>query len=133
MMTDASAVTILTTSSLAPGPWVKIQDKAELEMDEYVVQGEGDGDDAEGPRHRYYESKKLLGQLYRAIDERKIWVDDIKTMTAPGLDFWDVFLGGVQSQVDAIGYACWDKRLDEAQRIRLTWVLHQTCLDILLY
>lgn len=133
MMTDASAVTMLTTSSLAPGPWVKIQDKAELEMDEYVVQGEGDGDDAEGPRHRYYESKKLLGQLYRAIDERKIWEDDIKTMTAPGLGFWDVFLSGVQTRIEAIGCARWEQRTDEAERIRLTWILHQIRLDVLFY
>ncbi|KAK1828316.1 RNA-dependent RNA polymerase 1 [Podospora conica] len=106
---------------LAPGPWVKIQDRSELEMDEYVYQGEGDGDDAEGPRHRYYTSKKVLGQLYRAIDERKIWMDDIKTTAAPGQDFWETFLHGVQSQIEAIGRARWEKRLDEAERIRLTY------------
>ena len=99
---------------------MKIQDKSELEMDEYIHQGEGEGDDAEGPRHKYYKSKKVLGELYRAIDERKIWRDDIKTTTAPGLDFWDTFPGGIQSQIEAIGCARWEQRLDEAERIRLT-------------
>ena len=89
-------------------------------MDEYILQGEGDGDDAEGPRHKYYESKKVLGELYRAIDERKIWKDDVKTTTARGLNFWPDFLSGLQHQIEAIGCARWEQRLDEAERIRLT-------------
>lgn len=89
-------------------------------MDDYILQGEGDGDDAEGPRHKYYESKKVLGELYRAIDERKIWMDDIKTTTAPGSDFWDTFLHGIQSQIEAIGCVRWEQHLEEAERIRLT-------------
>lgn len=89
-------------------------------MDEYIVQGEEDGDDAEGPRHNYYMSQKVLGELYRAIDERKIWRDDIKTTTAVGLDFWDTLLSGIQGQIEAIGCARWEQRLGEAERIRLT-------------
>ena len=99
---------------------MKIQDKSRLEMDEYIVQGEDEGDDAEGPRHRYYTSDKLLGKLYRAIDERKIWMDDIKTTTASGLDFWDAFLSGIHGQVQAIGHVRVGLHLEEAERIRLT-------------
>ena len=58
---------------MAPGPWVKIQDRSEIEMDELVVQDEEDGeDDAEGPRYKYYKSEKILGKLFRVVDERKI-------------------------------------------------------------
>lgn len=61
----------------APGPHVVIEkltgtslvDTAEVDPQEQ----EDEDDDL--PRYRYYESKKVLGKLYRAIDERQIFAE----------------------------------------------------------
>jgi hypothetical protein len=37
-----------------------------------------DDDEDPGPTHMYYRSEKILGLLYRAIDEKKIWFENIK-------------------------------------------------------
>lgn len=41
-----------------------------------IDQVEGD-DGMSRPRYRYHRSEKILGQLYRDIDEKKIWSEDI--------------------------------------------------------
>ncbi|KAJ9647017.1 hypothetical protein H2199_002003 [Coniosporium tulheliwenetii] len=62
---------------MAPGPRVRIEDKGAVFEDE----GDEEADDFEDPVRsldpdsrpvRYYESDKVLGKLYRAIDERAI-------------------------------------------------------------
>ena len=53
----------------APGPRVLIEKSIVIEADD---EQDGDEDDdvvEEAPATRYYESTKVLGQLYRAIDE----------------------------------------------------------------
>ena len=63
----------------APGPQVLIEDKAVL-LEQQDVETPPDGDDefdevaAYGPqRHRYYASEKVLGKLYRNIDEHQFF------------------------------------------------------------
>jgi len=56
----------------APGPMVVIEKKGVL-LQELPQKDEDDIDeDDEFTTHRYYESDKVLGKLYRAIDEKKI-------------------------------------------------------------
>lgn len=63
---------------LAPGPRVLIAPKLEFNEESDDEYSENDGDqDTSVPQFRYYESPKVLGQLYRAIDEHKIF-DQIK-------------------------------------------------------
>ncbi|KAE9382198.1 RdRP-domain-containing protein [Stipitochalara longipes BDJ] len=63
----------------SPGPHVKIEDKVGITFDDPDDRDPdelGDEDD-DFSHYRYYESHKILGKLYRAIDERKIF-EDIK-------------------------------------------------------
>ena len=58
----------------APGPRVLIEEKINLQDDE--SDQSDNSEEIEGtslPRTRYYESGKVLGKLYRAIDEHKIF------------------------------------------------------------
>lgn len=62
---------------MAPGPRVKIEDKTELIMS-IVNSLEQDDDDAdEPPQTRYYMSREVIGQLYRAIDETA-FIDELR-------------------------------------------------------
>ena len=58
----------------APGPRVLIEKKIDLaeDLSDDEPDDEPDDDDA-SRRTRYYESHKILGKLYRAIDEHKIF------------------------------------------------------------
>lgn len=61
----------------APGPHVLIEEKEGLLFDLAPNRGpdeEGEPDE-EFTRYRYYESDRILGKLYRAIDEQKIFQD----------------------------------------------------------
>jgi hypothetical protein len=59
----------------APASNLKILHKYEIELEQYDMDDDDktgeEGDDT--PRWRYYKSKKNLGDLYRAVDEEKIW------------------------------------------------------------
>jgi hypothetical protein len=61
----------------APGPHVTIEDREGIffEDSKYRDPDEQGDDDDDFTTYRYYESEKILGKLYRAIDERKIFQD----------------------------------------------------------
>ena len=87
-------------------------------MDDYIAQDQDGDDDAEGPRHMYYASEKLLGKLYRAIDERRIWIRDIKRAASDGAHFWEGLRDVFQQQADILGGIRWQHRKENAERIR---------------
>jgi hypothetical protein len=62
---------------MAPGPRVVIEDK--IELNRAIAANPDDDDDEEDsrPATRYYRSEKVLGQLYRMIDE-DTFLDDIR-------------------------------------------------------
>jgi hypothetical protein len=97
-----------------------IHDKSAIAMDDHVASQDkdGDDDDDDGPRHRYYGSDKILGQLYRAVEEQKIWAEDIRlTVTAGGPPFWDQLLTALKERVSNIGSVEWQHRSQEAHGI----------------
>ncbi|KAK3298117.1 RNA dependent RNA polymerase-domain-containing protein [Chaetomium fimeti] len=105
---------------LAPGPLITIYDKSAIAMEDYVAPqaNEDEDDDDAGPRHRYYGSDKILGQLYRAVDERKIWTEDIRMTVESGRSsFWDELLAALRVRVGGIGPVEWRHRSDEAHGI----------------
>ncbi|AEO71004.1 a8941fea-77c3-45e5-a276-955ba504fbd3 [Thermothielavioides terrestris] len=121
---------------LSRGPEIKIHDISAIELDQYAAsRGDEDVDDVndEGPQHRYYRSEKILGKLYRAVDERKIWAEDIRmAITSRGSSsFWDQFLAVIQERVRAIGPVEWQRRSAEAQRIRHAYedAVHGVMID----
>lgn len=72
-------------------------------------------------KHKYYRSEKILGQLYRAVDEEKIWNDHIKiTVDTSGPTIWQEFLGLAQADVlETTGFTIdTDRYLEQAVGIR---------------
>jgi len=105
----------------APGPDVYIYHKADVEMQEQYVLEDEDAENQDGPRYRYYRSEKVLGQLYRAVDEQKIWAEDIRrTLPKGGASFWDELVSSFNKSIrDVVGSnLLWQHRREEAGRIR---------------
>ncbi|KAK3493461.1 RNA dependent RNA polymerase-domain-containing protein [Neurospora crassa] len=102
---------------LVNGPDIKIHDKSTIDMEEqYLRQDDDDGDDT--PRYKYYKSEKILGHLFRAVDEKKIWTKNIKLeVPSGGVPFWKEVESSLLKRVRGIGQVRWQHRLDEARRI----------------
>lgn len=108
----------------APGPRVLIEENINLEDDE---PDESDDDEETEetslPRIRYYESRKVLGKLYRAIDEHQIFKRIQQYSRAPqGIPRVknspiDLVWGYVQKETALIEwrhYSTWAKEIKEA-------------------
>ena len=68
----------------APGPRVLIEGDISLLDDESERDDDKDeNEEPSMPRVRYYQSRKVLGQLYRAIDEHKIFEQIRRYSRAP--------------------------------------------------
>jgi len=78
-----------------------------------------DHDESEQQSYQYYTSEKVLGKLYRAIDERSIWKNDVHSVaTTDGPSFWDQFLQWADGKYHKLGGFSWQEREEEAQGIR---------------
>ncbi|CAG9938772.1 unnamed protein product [Clonostachys rosea f. rosea IK726] len=77
---------------LSPATPLKVYDIGQVELNE--EDDDDDDDDGMGVfKHRYYESEKILGTLYRSVDEKKIWAEDVKRHDkAEGGDIWEGLL-----------------------------------------
>ncbi len=60
---------------MAPGPHVTIIKKEAIAFVEENLLNEEADDDDDVQGYRYYESDKINGKLYRAIDEREVFKD----------------------------------------------------------
>lgn len=105
----------------APGPHVNIQKKDGISFEVPIDRELDDGDDDDDfTNYRYYESDKVLGKLYRAIDEREIFTqiqqratnqsfeDQLTQLRADNeLHFWALFdiLWAAE-----VGYVPWQLR-----------------------
>lgn len=92
-------------------------------MDSYIHNdNQEDEDEEDGPRHRYYVSERVLGELYRAVDEQKIWDEDVRRVPPMGgASFWDQLIIKFKERVNSIGQVQWHHRTDEARRLRLAY------------
>lgn len=110
---------LLTTYSLAPAPPLKI-----YELGQVAHMGDPeqpDEDDAlGGAKHRYHLSEKILGKLYRAVDENKIWTEDIsKSVDMTGPTIWAQLVDLVQREIEPLELDIRpNSRRSEAWRIR---------------
>lgn len=99
-------------------------DKSTIELDEYIIEPAADDEEDQynRQRHVYYKSEKLLGYLYRAIDEQKIWHEDVRSKVpdAGGSSFWDDFFIKTRPRYEAIVEEArgWVGRLETAREIR---------------
>lgn len=106
---------MLTLNSMAPGPLAQVYSKSKITLTELSSHVAYDED---GPSHiLYYKSDRILGKLYRAIDEKRIWHERIDTGPSPDEDsFWARFVSYLTcrhslSQPDSC-------TVDEALRLR---------------
>ncbi|KAK6955968.1 hypothetical protein Daesc_003615 [Daldinia eschscholtzii] len=104
---------------LAPAPPANIIDKTEIQFEPAKAPAAEDEDDESGPGHLYYTSNKILGILYRAIDEKRIWKYDIhQFVSRQGPSVWEELLQYINYRCQDLGYVDWEAALDEARRIR---------------
>jgi len=107
--------------SLAPTPPATLKNLGEIDFNDQELRLDYDSDDEleGGTEHRYYRSEKILGELYRAIDEKRIWEEDIKIRDVYLDDrtVWDDVLekGKLICHVQSIA---WNRYLDEAEKIQ---------------
>lgn len=105
-------------------------DKSEIELDEYVLEPAFDEDEEafSNPPHKYYRSEKILGKLYRAVNEQEIWRDQIhrsrghRLGLASGPPFWDQFLSTTTRRYEAVvpftERRAWASRLCTAHELK---------------
>jgi hypothetical protein len=82
---------------------------------------EDDDDEDTNQRYRYYRSEKILGQLYRAIDENKVWRKNVlvNRMKTDDSNVWDTFMLRVTEECyEKLGGIEWTDCIDEAWNIR---------------
>lgn len=106
--------------SLAPVPPLKTYDIGQIA---HIGDPEVENDDEDGMggiKYRYHRSEKILGKLYRSIDENRIWAKDIHTtIDTSGPSVWEQFLNLVRVQIEQQGLDVQYKReLAKAWRIR---------------
>lgn len=69
---------------MAPGPSIKIEKKEGLLLEQASTQNKEANDDEDFSPYRYYKSDKILGTLYRAIDEHEIFSELHSHRLPPG-------------------------------------------------
>ncbi|RFU28903.1 hypothetical protein B7463_g7411, partial [Scytalidium lignicola] len=106
---------------MAHGPHVNISKKGEVMFHDPQILDEEEDEDLAGdlPTFRYYESDKILGKLFRNVDERTIFDQIKKHSLAYETSSGETVLGKVWSYVgyQAQGFQ-WEHHVDEAKSIR---------------
>lgn len=88
---------------MAPGPNIKIEKKEGLLIEEIKQESQDDDDeDADFTPYRYYESNKILGKLFRAVDEHDIFSE---------LHKYSVTIRGANLLDEVWTYVCQETRL----------------------
>ncbi|KAK7947707.1 RNA-dependent RNA polymerase [Apiospora aurea] len=111
---------------MAPSAPVNIRRRTEISFEEEVIEPTGDDDEeTDSPRYTYYESDKILGLLYRAIDEKKIWHDSVRVNSnrVAGPAVWNALMTLIESECAAkVGVEVnWKQFESEASKIRETY------------
>lgn len=111
-------------SSLAPAPPANIVDRTQICFEPPITpSSQEDEDDDSGPKHKFYKSEKVLGTLYRAIDEKRIWRDNIHlTVDRSGTSLWDEVFAYIEDECRRLGQVKWRDALEEAWSIRQAYV-----------
>ncbi|KAI0180770.1 RdRP-domain-containing protein [Hypoxylon sp. FL1284] len=104
---------------LAQAPPANIVDRTEIVFETRKPAALEDEDEESGPKYRYYASNKILSKLYRAIDEKKIWKEEIHHKpSSRGPSVWEQLFGYIRYQCEMLGEVNWQPLIDEARRIR---------------
>ncbi|KAF7593189.1 hypothetical protein BBP40_011819 [Aspergillus hancockii] len=108
---------------LAPGPRTRLYCKSRIGLEQRVSHANYDDDDDEVERpHLYYKSERILGKLYRAIDERNIWLKHVRSDVVTDEElFWEELVEDVDARCRAHGKDSWEQYSEEAARIRAAY------------
>ncbi|KXJ96331.1 RNA dependent RNA polymerase-domain-containing protein [Microdochium bolleyi] len=108
---------------MAPVPPANLKDRTEICFETPLKPAEEvDEDDDSGPQYEYYKSDRVLGKLYRNIDEKKIWQEDIQVHERRrGATIWDQILQYIKRSCEVIGSVNWRDALTEAGEIHDTY------------
>ncbi|KAK2001384.1 RNA dependent RNA polymerase [Colletotrichum falcatum] len=105
---------------LAPAPLAKLYDRTHIDFLE-EDEAAGDEEDAQGPNHKYYKSENILGELYRNVNEKQIWDEDItRVVSKAGPSVWDQFMGLMERKIEEYGKGRinWKTRREQAKSLR---------------
>ncbi|PNH38819.1 hypothetical protein VD0004_g8035 [Verticillium dahliae] len=85
--------------------------------------GEDEEEDAFRPAHKFYRSGKILGRLYRNIDEKRMWDQDVRRpVTTEGPTVWEQFIGMMEKKLSehapGVGRISWEHWKAEAWALR---------------
>ncbi|KAM0414583.1 hypothetical protein ACHAPT_013578 [Fusarium lateritium] len=105
---------------LAMAPPLKLYDLGQI--DHIGDPEENDNEDGTMARAKpkYYKSTKILGHLYRSVDEQKIWHEDIqRNINMDGPSVWDQLLTIVETEIVKYNLDIdWTRKSEEAWKIR---------------
>ncbi|KAM3437517.1 hypothetical protein NHJ13734_004584 [Beauveria thailandica] len=103
---------------LAPAPPLHLYDLGQISH--IAEEDDDDGNDMALAKPRYHRSEKILGRLYREIDEAKIWSEDIhRPIPTNGPSVWMQLLGRVQFELKSWNIETnYNHHYEEALRIR---------------
>ncbi|KAL4925196.1 RNA dependent RNA polymerase [Aspergillus undulatus] len=107
---------------LAPGPLAQIHHKEDIQLEARYIHPYPDDDDT-GPVHKYYRSEKILGRLYRAIDEHKIWSEEIRSTVAPHpKTVWRKLVDSLTARCITFGASVnWQGHVETAKQLRAAY------------
>ncbi|KAI0130271.1 RNA-dependent RNA polymerase [Xylariales sp. AK1849] len=120
---------------LAPAPPTHLKNRTDIIFEAPTApSGMEDEDDNVGPRHKFYRSEKILGLLYRAIDEKKIWNENVhvNAKKIEGQGVWNGFLAYVTEQCETkLQNITWTESVEEAQNIKSFYedAISTACMD----
>jgi hypothetical protein len=109
---------------MAPGPHVQIEKMEGITFNDIQEPEDLGDEDEERASHKFYESKKILGKLYRAIDERKVFEEMQYNARLAKMDnpWGSSVLGNVwrfvQEQVSPATDIHWSDHLEWARDVR---------------
>jgi hypothetical protein len=108
--------------SLAPAPPLKLYNIGQTSrIGENIIEDDDEEeDDMRSSKPKYHKSEKILGRLYRSVDENKVWKVDIqKIVNAVPTTMWFDLMQIVEEDFRSKGLTIdYRRQLDAAWRIR---------------
>ncbi|KAE8420364.1 RNA dependent RNA polymerase-domain-containing protein [Aspergillus pseudocaelatus] len=123
-MMDMPRVNRYRPDFLAPGPKTRLYNKSKIGLEQHVSHAnydDNDDADAEEP-YRYYKSERILGNLYRAIDEQNIWRKHVLSVSDTDEEtFWNSVIEDCLRRCKSLSRTPREEHLGEAKRIRAAY------------
>ena len=94
---------------MAPSRHAKFVDKTRIIISTLPEQEDEDEDEDDAPSHKYYLSKRILGVLFRAVNEKKIWEQEIcQPVPQSETTIWDRFRSLMRDKITSLDITDFD-------------------------